>query len=98
METNNEQREGYNLRGRFNLYAGLVVGALLPIVAARYTIFNDSPEGALGEVLAWSGAACANLLFAPAGALAGLAVGKMIAEDLCKGRLARQEESKLKDI
>ena len=49
------ETRGYNLRERANVYAGLTMGALAPVVAARYMMFPslDGSDNPLSEAMTW---------------------------------------------
>jgi len=60
---------GYNAKERAYVYSGAFVGAIAPIVCARYVLFNAiKTENWVGETIAWGGALMMNagsMLFSP---------------------------------
>ena len=46
-------RQGYNLRERMNIYAGMTIGALAPIVGMKYFLTGFQNHGVGPELLAW---------------------------------------------
>lgn len=86
----------YNFREKLNIYTGATIGALAPIIAARYLLFNSAVNPNLTtEVLSWAGAITLNFLplafgHAPLplyGLMIGGMTGSMCAESLAKKRL-----------
>ncbi len=54
--SNNLKDKGYNLRERANIYAGMTLGAIAPIVGLRYSLLDFSESGAQGELISWTSA------------------------------------------
>ena len=97
-----EERFDYNLRERANIYAGIAMGALAPIVGMRYLMLPPSFEGehsSLLEALAWTGSVVGNIttsIFAKGipllhSTIAGLTVGTFCAKTLNEKRLQKEQ-------
>ncbi|PJE81072.1 hypothetical protein COU58_04325 [Candidatus Pacearchaeota archaeon CG10_big_fil_rev_8_21_14_0_10_32_42] len=52
---------GFNTKEKIYCYGGGIVGAIAPIVAARYTFFNDFKDSLEGEAISWGASVLLNL-------------------------------------
>ncbi|MBU0977001.1 MAG: hypothetical protein KKD18_01150 [Nanoarchaeota archaeon] len=90
------EREEYTpsrFRVKLNLYRGMIIGAVAPTVALRYTFFRNMPSWQ-----AWTMAIFGNCfpVLPVAGAAVGFAEGYLGLRDLCKDKnrkLAEQRKS-----
>ena len=100
---NQLKHEGFNLKERAYVYAGGAVGAVAPIVGARYILFGGiNTDNPWAEALAWGGSVVMNLstmVFSPHlpapvyTAMGGIMIGTFAAEN---SKMKRYEkESKL---
>jgi len=81
-----------NFRMELNLYAGAVIGVVAPIVAARYTLFNDNFLGRpMDELVVWSCAVAVNCI--PLGAFP-----LMFYSLICGGALGGASKEQLEKI
>lgn len=54
---------GYNVKEKAHIYIGTIMGAVAPIVGARYLLsVGFEPENWVGEAIAWGGALLINVI------------------------------------
>jgi len=93
---------GYNAKERAYVYSGAIVGAIAPIVGARYLLTGSdaiAPENWVGEAIAWGGALLLNAIpmvvspHLPAPVYTGLAgttIGTLAAQNSRRKRVEKE--------
>lgn len=92
------QESSYNLRERINIYAGAFIGAVAPVVVARYGIagFRDSSTY-VESILSWIAAAASVVFpFSVAGSALGTVYGFKLAAKIRRKR--EQRESAIEQL
>ena len=93
---------GYNAKERAYVYSGVVIGAVAPIVGARYLFFNGiETDNLVGEAIAWGGALLLNAVpmviepHLPAPiytSLAGTTIGGLVARNSREKRFRKEKD------
>ena len=78
----------YNFREKANIYFGGFLGALLPIIAMRYSIYPNIDNTLSSEITSWTSSIIFNVITTLPlyTAVPGLILGKLEASDLRKKR------------